>query len=295
MSHRFAFHASTLARPLLVVPDILSMQPTTRQCENESFIGRSTAQVDRNQLPDLCNSQSPSLPAAWAQQGLRLSHSRHWQAQWRNHSAESFRSSSSVSRSTPRSISRKRACPTSQKNTAQPGAPVRYMMYQRRPSLMSLHLREALCPEQCQMQQRRLHAERNHQLIYIHLSFSKYPHYAKSDSRHRPNTVLTAIRDDTAVLMAPLLAFCDTPVCVLPVADAVVLGAVTRTLLSGRLSAAAVGCVPIEPEPTITYSPHDGTPSKTKNIMAGPGWKSAALGGIWLTCRVVVLASVSMV
>lgn len=76
----------------------------------------------------------------------------------------------------------------------------------------------------------------------------------------------------------------------------------STTELDGRTVAAEKGCVPIDPDPmTIICTFHqqcvstptcrltwpcEGIPSTTRKIIAGPGWKMLAFGGICETCNV---------
>lgn len=51
-------------------------------------------------------------------------------------------------------------------------------------------------------------------------------------------------------------------------------------LNEGRVAIVWMGCVPIWPDPTITWIPIDGTPLTTTKRKAGPGGKMAGFGGI---------------
>lgn len=79
---------------------------------------------------------------------------------------------------------------------------------------------------------------------------------------HIASTALITVRNETTLPSALLVAFWETlvepPFAAVPVleasaADADAAEADTNVLLSGRAAAAAVGWVPMFPEPTITY------------------------------------------
>ena len=58
---------------------------------------------------------------------------------------------------------------------------------------------------------------------------------------------------------------------------------------AGRAPTASTVCGPSWPEPSITWTPMEGTPFTTTKIKAGPGAMMAGLGGSWLTWRMAVL------